>query len=308
MPVRWSPLAGAVALAALAAACGSSPKALVATSPPAPTAVANADDGAAPPTEPATVAPTTASPAPAPSPPAPAASAWVLGARPLPLGSDGTPLVLPTPTALRDRRLGTVDRLPPPPADAPYRSTAGPIDAGLATRIGTTWQPGCPVPLSGLSHLTLSFWGFDGRPHTGELVVNASVAGAVQRIFGRLYAGRFPIEDMRIVEPADLTEVATGDGNTTAAFVCRPIRGSTTTTSAHSSGLAIDVNPFQNPYKKGSSVLPELAGAYLERTWSRPGMITRGDVVTRAFAAEGWSWGGTWTSSTDLMHFSANGR
>jgi hypothetical protein len=29
--------------------------------------------------------------------------------------------------------------------------------------------------------------------------------------------------------------------------------------------------------------------------------------VTTAFAAIGWTWGGTWRSPTDLMHFSATG-
>ena len=174
--------------------------------------------------------------------------------------------------------------------------------------MGTTWQPGCPVPLADLRHVTLSFWGFDGRPHTGELIVNAKVDADVQKVFGTLYAARFPLEEVRVVEPADLAAEPTGDGNTTAAFVCRPMRGSTSTPSAHSSGLAIDINPFQNPYKKGTSVLPELAGAYLDRSVARPGMIRKGDVVTRAFAQIGWGWGGTWTSSTDTMHFSANGR
>jgi hypothetical protein len=231
----------------------------------------------------------------------------VLGATPLPKGPDGAPLVLPTPPALRDRRLPTVDRLAPPAAAAPYASTAAPIDTALAARMGSTWQPSCPVPLTGLRYLTLSFWGFDGRAHTGELIVNASVADAVRRIFGRLFAARFPLEDVRIVEPADLDEVPTGDGNTTAAFVCRPVRGSTSTFSAHSYGLAVDVNPFQNPYRKGASVLPELASAYLDRGVARPGMIAKGDVVTRAFSEAGWTWGGSWTSPRDLMHFSANG-
>jgi len=215
--------------------------------------------------------------------------------------------VLPTPEALRDRRLPTVDHLPPPQAGAPYTSTAVPIDAALAARMGSTWQPGCPVELGALRYLTLSFWGFDNRPHTGELVVNASVSDAVRKVFGRLFAARFPLEEMRIVEPADLDEVPTGDGNTTAAFVCRPMRGSTSTFSAHSSGLAVDINPFQNPYKKGPSVLPELASAYLDRSPRRPGMIAKGDVVTQAFADVGWTWGGSWSSTKDLMHFSANG-
>lgn len=298
-------LALALAVVLAAGACSPSDPVLVQEPAAAPTIAPDA--GAAVDTAPSTAATTMPVPA-VVAPASPPAAAWVLGATPLPKGPDGKPLVLPTPQALRDRRLPTVDRLPPPPADAPYRSTAAPVDGALAARMGATWQPGCPVPLADLRHVTMSFWGFDDRPHAGELVVNASVAGDVQKVFGRLFAARFPLEEVRIVEPADLDAEPTGDGNTTAAFVCRPVRGSTSTPSAHSSGLAVDINPFQNPYKKGDSVLPELAGAYLDRGDLRPGMVRKGDVVTRAFAEVGWSWGGTWSSSKDYMHFSANGR
>ena len=35
-----------------------------------------------------------------------------------------------------------------------------------------------------------------------------------------------------------------------------------------------------------------------------PGVIRQGDVVTRAFARIGWTWGGTW-QDPDYQHFSA---
>ncbi len=304
---RRAVLALLLAVAPVAAGCGPDRPAEVQQPASSPTVIEDAPPDAAP--GPSTLpAPVSTTPPVVATTPPPVAASWVLGATPLPKGPDGKPLVLPTPEALRDRRLPTVDRLPPPAAGAPYASAASPIDAALAARLGTTWQPGCPVALADLRYLTLSFWGFDEKPHTGELVVNASVADDVRKVFGRLFVARFPIEEMRIIEPADLAAEPTGDGNPTAAFVCRPVRGSTTTFSAHSYGLAVDVNPFQNPYKKGESVLPELAGSYLDRSPVKPGMITKGDVVTRAFAEVGWSWGGTWTSSKDLMHFSENGR
>jgi D-alanyl-D-alanine carboxypeptidase len=163
------------------------------------------------------------------------------------------------------------------------------------------------VRLDELRHLTLSFHGLDGAPHTGELVVNASVAREVVGVFRRLWGAGFPLEEMRLVTTADLDAPPTGDGNNTAAYVCRTTRGSSTL-SAHAYGLAIDVNPFLNPYRKGNLVLPELASAYLDRSWHRPGMVLRDGVVTRAFAAAGWTWGGDFSSVSDLMHFSANGR
>jgi D-alanyl-D-alanine carboxypeptidase len=230
---------------------------------------------------------------------------WRVGARPLPLRPDGFGQVLPTPAALRDRRLPTVDRLPPP-AGGRFRSAIRPIGPAVRARMGDTWRPGCPVGLADLRYVTVSFRGFDGRAHTGELVVNERAAVQVVSVFGRLYRARFPIEEMRLVTTADLEAHPTGDGNNTAAFTCRAARKQARW-SAHAYGLAVDVDPFQNPYRRGDLVLPELAGAYLDRTERRPGMIRPGDAVTRAFAAVGWTWGGTWRSPRDLMHFSATG-
>jgi len=233
------------------------------------------------------------------------AGAWRVGARPLPLRPDGFGDVLPTPAALRDRRLPTLDRLPPPPGGR-FRSSIRPVSPAVRARMGTTWKPGCPVGLADLRYMTVSFRGFDGRAHTGELVVHRRVAAGVVSVFARLYRARFPIEEMRLVTGADLTARPTGDGNNTAAFVCRAARKQTRW-SAHAYGLAIDVDPFQNPYHRGDLVLPELASAYLDRGDRRPGMIYPSDVVTTAFAAIGWTWGGTWRSPKDLMHFSATG-
>jgi len=233
------------------------------------------------------------------------AGGWRVGARPLPLRPDGFGKVLPTPAALRDRRLPTLDRLPPPPGGR-FRSSIRPISPAVRARMGTTWKPGCPVGLADLRYVTVSFRGFDGRAHTGELVVHRRVAAGVVSVFARLYRARFPIEEMRLVTGADLTARPTGDGNNTAAFVCRAARKQTRW-SAHAYGLAIDVDPFQNPYRRGDLVLPELASAYLDRGDRRPGMIHPGDVVTTAFAAIGWTWGGTWRTPKDLMHFSATG-
>jgi hypothetical protein len=221
------------------------------------------------------------------------------------LRPDGFGEVLPTPAALRDRRLPTLDRLPAPPGGR-FRSSVGPISPAVRARMGTTWKPGCPVGLADLRYVTVSFRGFDGRAHTGELVVHRRVAAGVVSVFARLYRARFPIEEMRLVTGADLEARPTGDGNNTAAFVCRAAR-TQTRWSAHAYGLAIDLDPFQNPYHRGDLVLPELASAYLDRGDRRPGMIYPGDVVTTAFATIGWTWGGTWRSPKDLMHFSATG-
>lgn len=233
----------------------------------------------------------------------PSRPGW-LGTRPLPLGPDGYGQVLPTPERLRDRRLPPPDLLPPPAGET-FVSSVQHVPDEVAAR--STWTPACPVGLEDLRYLTVSFWGFDDFVHTGELLVQASVAGGLVEVFRRLHEVRFPIEEMRVVAASELDAPPTGDGNNTTGFVCRASRGGSAW-SEHARGLAVDVNPFHNPYLKGDLVLPELASAYTDRGWRRPGMIHAGDVVTEAFAAIGWGWGGAWRSASDWMHFSHNGR
>ncbi len=234
-----------------------------------------------------------------------APAVWVVGAHPLPRRPDGFGEVLPTPKVLRNRSLPTVDVLPPP-ADGRFHATVAPISDAVRKRMGDTYRPGCPVPLRDLRYLTLTFRGFDRKVHTGELVVNASVAPGVVRAFRALFSQGFPLEQMQLPTTADVNAPPTGDGNDTAGFVCRAVRGQKVF-SAHAYGLAIDLNPFQNPYVKGDLVLPELASAYTDRGWVRRGMFEPGSSAVRAFTREGFTWGGTFRSLKDYQHMSATG-
>ncbi len=246
-----------------------------------------------------------ASPAAEPSTPiGPAAApSWVVGAHPLPRRRDGYGVVRATPRALVDRQLPTVDGLTPPTSGA-FESTISPVPPQVLAR--STWRPACPVPASQLRYLTMSFHGFDGRVHTGEMLVNATAAQTVVGIFGQLFAAGFPIEEMRVTAAPELDLPPTGDGNNTSAFVCRQTRGQTHW-SAHAYGLAIDLNPFHNPYILGDLVVPELASSYRERNRMRPGMARAGDPAVTAFETAGWTWGGRWSAPVDFMHFSATG-
>ncbi len=229
--------------------------------------------------------------------------AW-LGTRPLELRDDGLGVPQPTPPELQDRRFVTVASLPPP-ADGRFSATNDPVPDGVAER--STWHPGCPVTLDELRYLTVVFHGFDGRDHTGELIVHRDHAEQIVEVFATLHEARFPIEQMGIATPEDLEAHPTGDGNLTNGFVCRDtVSGQSW--SEHAYGRAIDINPFHNPYVRGDVVVPELAASYLDRDDHRPGMIQPGDEVVRAFADIGWHWGGNWRSAKDWMHFSATGR
>jgi hypothetical protein len=305
-----------VVLAASLVACGSGSGAADATA-----GAGTAPSSAPPPTVAAattTALPTTAPPATpsaAPSGPAPTATppaagissatpapAW-MGRRALKLRPDGYGAMGPTPAELDPRNIATVDELPPP-ADGAFHSKVSAVPASVVAR--STWSVGCPVALADLRYVTVTFLGFDGRPHTGELLVHRTAAAPMVRIFRKLYAARFPVERMVVTTVEERDVPPTGDGNTTGAFNCRSSAGSTAW-SRHAYGLAVDVNPFMNPYVKGGITLPELATTYRDRGDVRPGMLTRGSVAVAAFQAEGWVWGGTWRSLKDFMHFSPSG-
>jgi hypothetical protein len=227
-----------------------------------------------------------------------------LGTRPLPLRADGFGEVLPTPPELIDRAF-TPPPLLPPPSDDAFVGTVDPVPTDVLAR--STWSGDCPVALDQLAYITVSHWGFDGRFHTGEAIVHADHASNLVGVFEELHTARFPIEEMRVIRPQELDAPPTGDGNVTTSFVCRPAVGSANW-SMHAYGLAIDINPFHNPYAKGDLVLPELASVYVDRERRLPGMIFAGDVVVTAFEDIGWHWGGRWNSLLDWMHFSVNNR
>jgi hypothetical protein len=225
--------------------------------------------------------------------------------RALPERPDGYGVVRPTPPALRRRAFTLPDTVPMLPGSGYASRIVSPAPRSVVER--STWEPGCPVARSELAWLRLTFRGFDAERHTGELLVNAAVVDDLDAVFRRLWAARFPMEQVVVVESLDEEAPPTGDGNGTGGFVCRATTGGTSY-SQHAYGLAVDVNTFQNPYRRDDLVIPERASAYLARDRVRPGMVTADGPVVAAFAAIGWEWGGDWTGLKDYQHFSANGR
>ncbi len=192
-----------------------------------------------------------------------------------------------------------------------FRGTARPIDPGTravmsAPRTGS-WHRGCPVSIDDLRLLELDHWGFDGAVHHGRLVVHHLHSRALVGVFRALFAARFPIERMEIVDVYGSDDHRSMAANNTSAFNCREVAGSPGLWSQHASGMAIDFNPVQNPYVSGSVVSPPAGRAFLVRTRASRGLVLDGGVVVRAFAAAGWRWGGHWRTLKDYQHFSANG-
>jgi hypothetical protein len=163
--------------------------------------------------------------------------------------------------------------------------------------------------------LTVTYLGFDHRAHTGQLIVNRAAVAPLTKVFRRLYAIRFPIRHMELVDTYGPSRLRPRDGDFTASFECRqasasPCGGLANKTTGHWSehayGEAVDVNPVENPYVGCGMTRDKTALSYLDRSNVRRGMVT--PAVVAAFQAVGWGWGGSWTGSTkDYMHFSATG-
>ncbi len=184
---------------------------------------------------------------------------------------------------------------------------AASIKTVTAQDLYASWRPGCPVPLSQLRAIDVTHFGNDGAVHHGRLIVHADLAQGMVAIFRDLYNLRFPIQRMEPIDAYGGDDMRSIRANNTSAFNCRAVTGGSGW-SEHAYGRAIDVNPFVNPYVKGSTVLPPEAGRFTDRSRTDPGMIHAGDAVVAAFAARGWSWGGYWSSLKDYQHFSTTGR
>jgi hypothetical protein len=228
-------------------------------------------------------------------------------ASPTPAASEPWPSATPSPEPVAE----------PVTERSGFKGKIDPLPAGLAAQMrGTTWSRGCPVPLEGLRILHFNYWGFGGNIQRGPMVVNASAADDVLWVFHQLFDARFPIKHVGLSTPFHPKSFAehrriTSHRSVTASFNCRPVvtaLGPADTFSQHSYGLAIDLNPLQNPYVTSDGfVRNRAAERYLDRSRNLEGMIHEGDVVFRSFAAIGWSWGGNWSGDKDYMHFSRSG-
>jgi hypothetical protein len=196
----------------------------------------------------------------------------------------------------------------PEQVESEFEGSVSTLDAATRARMTFSWRAGCPVSLEDLRILRMTHLGFDGRVHTGELVVHEDHAGAVLGVFRELFDAEFPIERMKLVDEYEGDDDLSMAANNTSAFNCRPSTGSPGEWSQHAYGLALDINPVQNPYVAKSGVVdPPKGAAYVDRSTKAPGVIHRDDAVVQAFARIGWGWGGDWTSAKDYQHFSANG-
>jgi hypothetical protein len=192
-----------------------------------------------------------------------------------------------------------------PPPTAPFAAEILAIDDDTFGRMhGACWKddPRCPardqLAAVRFRHVTMK-----GAAADGTVVVARAVAGEVVALFGRLYAIGFPLARAEPVELHDADDDRSMAADNTSGFNFRVIAG-TAVLSQHALGLAIDLNPVENPmiWPGGARFVPPAGAAYLDRRRVCPGMIVRPGPVTAILDELGWEWGGDWRHVADLHH------
>jgi len=182
------------------------------------------------------------------------------------------------------------------------------IDDRLFARIyGKSFKADCTTPLDDLRYLRILHKDADGRTIVGEIVCNKKISAKLLDIFSKLYAASYPIEKVILVDDFDADDEKSMEADNSSSFNFRMVPNSKYL-SRHSYGLAIDINPFYNPYYKkypdGKVLLqPESSAPYLDRSASFVYKVDDGDLCVTLFKEAGFEWGGDWTTCKDYQHF-----
>lgn len=160
-----------------------------------------------------------------------------------------------------------------------------------------------------LKYLNILYIDFDGNTQIGELVCNKLIAKDLLEIFYELYKEEYRLERVRLIDDYNADDILSMSDNNTSCFCYRVIDG-TDRLSNHAYGMAVDINPFYNPYivfREGQDDYISPAGSeiYVDRSVENPNpyRIDKNDLAYKLFKEHGFRWGGDWNSSKDYQHF-----
>ena len=158
--------------------------------------------------------------------------------------------------------------------------------------------------ISQLSSIKIRYIGYDSLIHQGQIIVHHSISEEMGLIFNELLKVKFPIEKVIPIVYYNWDDDSSMSDNNTSSFNYRKVKNSNKL-STHALGLAIDINPRDNPFidRHGNKSPPN--GVYDS---SRPGTITSSSQCYKIFEKYGWKWGGHWRYSKDYQHFSKYGK
>ena len=178
-----------------------------------------------------------------------------------------------------------------------------PIPEAVKARMqGKSMPEKARISYDELRYLTLFYYDFEGKTQQGEMVCNKAIAHDLLCIFRTLFAEAYPINSIRLVDDFDASDEASMQANNSSCFNYRTIAGSWRL-SQHAFGMAVDINPLQNPCVRGTRIRPSTAIDYVDRSKDFPHKIDEKDFCKKTFDSFGFRWGGHWRSVKDYQHF-----
>ena len=153
-----------------------------------------------------------------------------------------------------------------------------------------------------LRYLTLPYYDYDGNIQSGEMVCNKAIAHDLLCVFRDLFSQAYPIYSIRLVDDFDADDEASMQANNTSCFNYRNKSG-VNMLSQHAYGMAVDINPLQNPCVRGARFRPSTAAEYVDRSKDFEHKIDENDYCVKVFTSYGFKWGGRWSSTKDYQHF-----
>lgn len=157
-----------------------------------------------------------------------------------------------------------------------------------------------------LRYVHILHYDFEGNLAEGELICNNYIAQDLIEIFYELFLNEYRLERVTLIENYNGDDTLSMMDNNTSCFNYRVVDG-TTNLSKHAYGLAIDINPFYNPYVTYPGgkirISPPGSEPYADRDTDFPYKIDESDLCYKLFKEHGFTWGGDWNSSKDYQHF-----
>ncbi len=177
------------------------------------------------------------------------------------------------------------------------------IDSEL-TREQALDYPDCPEEiLEQQELLSLKYLSADHKFHEGQLVIHQQLTKDIQDVFNFIItlpeSNYFPIESIKPVILYNNDDEASMAANNTSGFNYRKVKDQDKL-SYHSYGLAVDINPRQNPVIIDENITEPANGKYHLET---PGTLCADHPVVKFLKERGWEWGGDWEQKKDYQHF-----
>lgn len=160
-----------------------------------------------------------------------------------------------------------------------------------------------------LRYVKVKYYDFYDEVQDGEIICNKLIAQDIVDIFYELYLNGYQIEKIKLIDEYGGDDTLSMEDNNTSSFNYRVVEN-TTSLSKHALGLAIDINPFYNPYlvfggnPDGTDYIsPKGSESFVNRDLDFDHKIDKNDLCYKLFKAHGFTWGGDWKSCKDWQHF-----